>query len=643
MDEVAPGGAAPGGIVPGEFAPAAKRAVYDAIALRRDVRNFRPDPVPDDVLRRVLEAAHRAGSVGFMQPWDFILVRSPERKAEVYELFRRATERAAARYGDDRRAAYGALKLQGILDAPLSVCVTCDTARGGPHVLGRDSIPEMDRYSTCLAVQNLWLAARAEGVGVGWVSIVDNVDLARALSLPPHVVPVAFLCVGYPVEFAPSPMLEATGWRGRLPLDALIHEERWGPRQSVQSNAPRAGDSPAGAPDPSGNPSGDGENDPEARLRALAAAVCPADPGGARAARVRARLAALAMPPGSMGRLEDLAVRLAAAQGRDAPTADRPRVLVFAGDHGVAVEGVSAYRAEVTARLCYNMVAGGAVVNALLRPQGLAPEVVDVGVDHAFGAGARVGAAKVRRGTRNLADGPTMTRAEAIAALLAGAGAVAAGAPADLLALGEVGIGNTTSAAALLALLTGASADDVVGAGTGVGARARARKTALVARALARTRDQGGDQGRANTAESIADDPIAALAAVGGLEIAALTGAVLAAAAHRAPVLLDGFITAAAALVAVRLAPAAADYLVPSHRSAERAHGLALEALGLAGGNAGPGAAAGPLLDLGLRLGEGSGAALALPLARAACALLTDVRTFAEAGIDPPVDARGAE
>ncbi len=616
----------------GEFPPDAKQAVYDAIALRRDVRNFRPDPVPAPVLRRVLEAAHRAGSVGLMQPWDFVLIRSTERKTEVYELFRRATERAAAHYDDDRRAGYGALKLQGILDAPLSVCVTCDTARGGPHVLGRDSIPETDRYSTCLAVQNLWLAARAEGVGVGWVSIVDNAELARALGLPAHVVPVAFLCVGYPVEFAPAPMLEATGWRGRLPLDALIHEERWGTgREGDTLGTPEGAPAPPGAPgvaDPLGT-SGEG---PEARLRALAAAVRPADPGGARGARVRARLDALAMPRGSMGRLEDLALRLAAAQARDAPSASRPRVLVFAGDHGVAAEGVSAYRADVTARLCYNMVAGGAVVNALLRGQGVEPEVVDVGVDHAFGAGARVRAAKVRRGTRNLAAGPAMTRAEALAAVAAGAAAVRDGPPADVLAFGEVGIGNTTSAAALLALLTGAAAEDVVGAGTGVGARARARKTAAVARALERARAEQDPPGTDPHDRDPHDRTLDLLASVGGLEIGALSGAVLAAAAHRIPVVLDGFITGVAALLAVRLAPHAADYLVASHRSAERAHGTVLDQLGLE-----------PLLALDLRLGEGSGAALALPLVRAACALLADVRTFAEAGIDPPLDARGAE
>lgn len=616
---------------PGEFAPDAKQAVYEVIALRRDVRNFRPGPVPEAVVRRILEAAHRAGSVGLMQPWDFVLLRTAQRKAEAYALFRRATERAATHYDDDRRATYGALKLQGILDAPLCICVTCDTTRGGPHVLGRDSIPEMDRYSTCLAVQNLWLAARAEGVGVGWVSIVDNAELARMLELPAYVVPVAFLCLGYPVEFSAGPMLEATGWRARLPLDALIHEERWDARRSVER--PHADTIVRAHPHAS-------DVDVDARasrppLPAFRDRIHVADPDGVRGARVRARLDALAMPRGSMGRVEALAIRLAAAQGRDAPRATRRRVLVFAGDHGVAAEGVSAYRPDVTARLCYNMVAGGAVVNALLRAQGcetqdpgaraaaLTVEVIDVGVTHTFGNDARVRAAKVRRGTRNLATQSAMTQAEVIAAIDAGAASVLDGAACDVLAVGEVGIGNTTSAAALLALLTGTDADAVVGSGTGVGTRTRARKVAVVARALARVRS-GGD---ADTA-----DPLEYLARVGGLEIAALCGAILAAAERRVPVVLDGFITGVAALLAVRLVPQVADYLVASHRSAERAHGMVLAQLGLE-----------PLFALDLRLGEASGAVLALPLLQAACALLTDVRTFEEAGIDPPIDARGTE
>ncbi len=593
--------------VPGEFAPRAKQAVYDAIALRRDIRSFRPDPVPDETLLRILGAAHRAGSVGFMQPWDFVVVRSAERRARIYDLFRRANDRAARHWRGDRAEKYLALKLQGVLDAPLGICVTCDTRRGGPHVLGRDSIRETDVYSTCLAVQNLWLAARAEGVGVGWVSIVDNDELAAELALPEGVIPVAFLCVGYPVEFPATPMLEATGWRDREELGRLVHFDGWGGAgedDPLRALLGAVRDVPEAM-----------EEDAPATVEALAASVAPV--AAELEERVRARLDALSKPRGSLGRIEELAVRLATMQGREFPVAERRAALVFAGDHGVCEEGVSAYRPGVTARLCYNMVAGGGVVNALARRQGVDVRVVDVGVDHDFGAATGLVHAKVARGTRSLARHDAMTRAQAEQALLAGMDAVRLLGPCDVLALGEVGIGNTTSAAALFALLTGAPAEDAVGRGTGVGDATLARKADAVRRAAERTRE--------------ADlDTLGKLAAAGGYEIAALAGAILGAASRRIPVVLDGFITGVAALAAVELAPAARGYLVASHLSAERAHAAVLESLGLA-----------PLLQLGLRLGEGSGALLALPLVESACALLRDVRTFREAGIEEPIDPRG--
>jgi nicotinate-nucleotide--dimethylbenzimidazole phosphoribosyltransferase len=593
--------------VPGEFAPQAKQAVYDAIALRRDIRSFRPDPVPDETLLRILAAAHRAGSVGFMQPWDFVVVRAAERRARIYDLFRRANDLAARHWRGDRAEKYLALKLQGVLDAPLGICVTCDTRRGGPNVLGRDSIRETDVYSTCLAVQNLWLAARAEGVGVGWVSIVDNDELAAELALPDGVIPVAFLCVGYPVEFPATPMLEATGWRDREELSRLVHFDGWG--GAGDGDPLRALLGAAGAPaEPAPAPAAQ-------TVGELAASVAEVDTDGPLAARVRARLDELTKPRGSMGRIEELAVRLAAIQERDFPAADRRAVLVFAGDHGVCEEGVSAYRPGVTARLCYNMVAGGGVVNALARRMGAEVRVVDVGVDHDFGAATGVVHAKVARGTRSLARHDAMTREQAEQAILAGMDAVHVLGRVDVIALGEVGMGNTTSAAALFALLAGATADEAVGRGTGVGDAAMARKAEAVRRAIERTG---------------ATDAVGKLAAAGGYEIAALAGTILAAAARRIPVVLDGFITGVAAMVAVELAPAARGHLIASHRSAEQAHTAVLDALGLA-----------PLLDLDLRLGEGTGAVLALPLAEAACALLRDVRTFREAGIEEPVDPRG--
>jgi 5,6-dimethylbenzimidazole synthase len=202
--------------------------VYDAIRSRRDVRRFRPDPVPDDVLVRILEAAHHAGSVGFMQPWNFLVVRSHDVRHKVFEIFERENARAAENYAGDRRSLYDSLKLQGVLDAPLNLVVTCDRGRGGPHVLGRNTIVDTDVYSTCCAIQNLWLAARAEGVGVGWVSIFDPAAVKELLNIPEQVLLVGYLCVGYPVEFDDRPMLEKVAWADRLPLCDLVFENSWG-------------------------------------------------------------------------------------------------------------------------------------------------------------------------------------------------------------------------------------------------------------------------------------------------------------------------------------------------------------------------------------------------------------------------------
>jgi 5,6-dimethylbenzimidazole synthase len=201
--------------------------LYHAIHTRRDVRQFRPGNVPDDVLARILDAAHHAGSVGFMQPWNFIVIRDMETRTRVRALFDEANAAAARRYEGQRRELYDSLKLEGIVESALNLCVTCDRSRGG-HVLGRDSIVDTDLYSTCCAVQNLWLAACAEGVGVGWVSIVDERRLAELLKLPDGVVPVAYLCVGYPRKLGERPMLEEVGWRRRLRLDEVVFDECWG-------------------------------------------------------------------------------------------------------------------------------------------------------------------------------------------------------------------------------------------------------------------------------------------------------------------------------------------------------------------------------------------------------------------------------
>jgi 5,6-dimethylbenzimidazole synthase len=211
------------------FSDADRAAVYHAIFSRRDVRGqFLPDPVADEVLGRVLMAAHHAPSVGFMQPWNFLLVRSPEIKQRVHDAFREANDEAARMFPDDRREIYSKLKLQGILDAPINLCITCDRSRSGPVVLGRTHMPTMDLYSSVCAVQNLWLAARAEGLGVGWVSIFHEKALQDALGIPHHIVPIAYLCIGTVSHFNDRPELEKAGWLPRLPVNDLLYFEQWG-------------------------------------------------------------------------------------------------------------------------------------------------------------------------------------------------------------------------------------------------------------------------------------------------------------------------------------------------------------------------------------------------------------------------------
>jgi nicotinate-nucleotide--dimethylbenzimidazole phosphoribosyltransferase len=346
-------------------------------------------------------------------------------------------------------------------------------------------------------------------------------------------------------------------------------------------------------------------------LSTLLDAIAPlaADAGAA----ARAHLDTLTKPPGSLGRLEEIAERLVALRGAP-PRVEQPVILTLAADHGVVVEGVSAYPQSVTAQMVENFLREGAAVNVLARQAGARVVVADFGVAGALTAAPALVRRSLGRGTANCAVGPAMTRAQATRSVEAGAGladaALAEGA--DLLATGEMGIGNTTTAAAVVAAVTGAEPEAVTGRGTGVDDRTWRRKVEVVRRALGVNRPDPADG-------------LDVLAKVGGFEIGGLVGVILAGAARRVPVALDGFIASAAALVATTLAPAAADVLFASHRSAEPGHDVALRHLGLT-----------PYLDLGLRLGEGTGAALFVHLARGATLIYRDMATFKSAGVDGP-------
>jgi nicotinate-nucleotide--dimethylbenzimidazole phosphoribosyltransferase len=580
-DAVQPSGpAAPG------YDDAEREAVLKVMRERRDIRNgFRSDPIPHEVLLRVLEAAHTAPSVGHSQPWDFVVIRSAETRRSMHELAMRQRDAYATSLPKGRAKQFKELKIEAILDTPVNIVVTADPTRGGRHTLGRHTQPQMAPYSSALAVENLWLAARAEGLGVGWVSFFDEREMVRALGLPEHLEVVAYLCVGYVDEFPDEPELMQAGWSKRRPLSWVVHEETYGRRALP------------------------GE-EPHDLLAETVAQIRPLDAKALGEAWERQKR--MTKPAGALGMLEIISAQLSGLSRQCPPPIPEPAaVAIFAGDHGVHAQGVTPWPQEVTAQMVANFLGGGAVCNAFAAQVGAEVCVVDVGVASDLPATPGLLPRKIRGGTSDMTTGPAMTREEAKKAIEVGIETardlVAAGNKALL--TGEMGIANTTASAALISVYTGADPAEVTGRGTGINDETLARKTEVVRRALELHQPDPAD-------------PVGVLAAVGGFEHAAMVGLLLGGASLRTPVILDGVSAGAAALVARAIAPEVLAACIAGHRSAEPGHVAALNKLGLR-----------PLVDLDLRLGEGTGALLALPLVQSTARAMHEVATFDSAGV----------
>ncbi|BAU82003.1 hypothetical protein SLA_1060 [Streptomyces laurentii] len=568
------------------YADAEREAVLRVMRERRDIRNgFRSDPIPHEVLLRVLEAAHTAPSVGHSQPWDFVVIRSDETRQAMHELAARQREAYAKSLPKGRAKQFKELKIEAILETPVNIVVTADPTRGGRHTLGRYTQPQMAPYSSALAVENLWLAARAEGLGVGWVSFFDEREMVRVLGLPEHLEVVAYLCVGYVDEFPEEPELMQAGWSKRRPLSWVVHEETYGRRALP------------------------GE-EPHDLLQETVANIRPLDAKALGEAWERQKR--MTKPAGALGMLEIISAQLAGLSRVCPPPIPEPAaVAIFAGDHGVHAQGVTPWPQEVTGQMVANFLGGGAVCNAFATQVGAEVCVIDVGVATELPARPGLLPRKVRPGTADMTIGQAMTREEVVAAIEVGIETardlVAAGNKALL--TGEMGIANTTASAALISVYTEADPAEVTGRGTGINDETHARKVDVVRRAL-------------ELHQPDAEDPIGVLAAVGGLEHAALVGLILGASSLRTPVILDGVSTGAAALVARAIAPESLAACIAGHRSAEPGHVAALNKLGLR-----------PLVDLDLRLGEGTGALLALPVVQSAARAMHEVATFDSAGV----------
>lgn len=539
------------------FPQLARDSLYDIMSARRDIRRFRPDPVDPGIVERVLTAAHSAPSVGHSQPWRFIVVTAAETRERAARMADEHRLKQARQLTPDSARRLLDLQLEGIREAPYGVVVTCDRRTPAAGVLGRATFPDADLWSCACAIENLWLAARAEGLGMGWVTLFDPKELAVLLGLPEGVVTLGWLCLGWPDERPPAPGLERAGWSHRQPLHDVVLRERWTQGVPDQTGETAANVQPA---------------PPPSHLRA---------PDSNRVVGARDRADELLTPPGSLGALDRCVDRVVAAMG-DRKSPERGRLLLVAGRHPVSALGVSAYPDSVTDDILAASAVGESAAAVAARSAALTFQVVD--------AGASIGNLMCTDALPGSLAEDLLSRGRIIGE--------AAGRDHCLLALGEVGVGNTTVAAALSAALLDLSAEDVVGLGAGADSAMIERKRQVIEAALLRTASERGPSLR---------EPMVALAALGGPEMCVMAGAVLGAARAGTITVLDGLATTVAAAAAVALEPGAAAYLVAGQRSRERAHAAVLEHLGVE-----------PLLDLRLRAGEGVGAALASGLLLAA-------------------------
>ncbi|MCW2934967.1 MAG: cobT [Actinomycetia bacterium] len=575
------------------FDEAEVKALHAVIAARRDIRRYRPDPVPAELLRAVLAAGHQAPSVGHSQPWRFIVVTEQATRDRAALLADRERLRQADQLTPDRRARLLDLQLDGIREAPVGVVVACDRRTPAAGVLGRATFADADLWSCACAVQNMWLAARAAGLGLGWVTLFEPAGLAGLLYLPDGVETLGWLCLGWPDERPPDPGLERRGWSQRLPLDEVILSERWPSRAAPESpQSHLAGRSAPDQPAPSAPSVVSPLAGPDQR-----AVVAGRDTGDD-----------LLAVPGALGVLDVTVNRVLALAG---PAPATGTLVIAAADHPVTRYGVSAYPSHVTADVYEATVKGVSLGATTARHAGLACEAV-----YARPAGPQgdlVGSDALTEAdvealvTQGIALGERLARGTASAACPTGT------AGGGLICLGEAGIGNTTIAAALACALLDLDPATAVGLGAASDTAMMARKRDVIGRALDRARSEYGKR--------IAEAPWLVAAALGGPEIVLLAGVTLGAARSRVPVVLDGLATSVAALLAVRAEPAAQAALVAGQRSRERAHQAVLTELGLE-----------PLLDLRLRSGEGVGACLAAQLLLTALRARQDSARVTEPG-----------
>lgn len=550
----------------------------EIIKSRRDTRHFTNEEVPKAVIQKALQAGHHAPSVGLTDATRYYLIKSDEIKKAVKELFLDFDAKAANQTDSgQQKEQYQALKLEAIEEAPLGLVIGYDRSVLNNFTIGTVGSNEAIKFSAVCAAQNIWLSLTEQGYSMGWVSILNYYRFKQLLGLPEHIEPLGYFCVGKPAtNYENQPMLQQLNWKQKSE-NPLVEEIKIVFQENKISPVER-------------NAKAENSTDLSEALQY--------------------KIDNKTKPTGSLGVLENLAKQIGEVFQTLEPKIKEPTIVVFAADHGIAAHGVSAYPQDVTRQMVTNFLDGGAAINVFCKQNNIKLAIVDAGVNYDFPPNANLIAAKIAKGTQSFLHGPAMSITELQQCFAKGEEIVnsIASAGSNCIGFGEMGIGNTSTASVLMSVLTGIPIEECIGKGTGVTDEKLVQKHRLLQKAI--DEYQGSEELEAK------------LAHFGGFEIMQMASAMLSAYQNNMLILVDGFICTVAFLIAFKKNPQLIKNAIFCHCSAEQAHLKLLDYLD-----------AKAVLQLNLRLGEGTGCAIAFPIIESAVAFLNEMASFESAGV----------
>lgn len=551
----------------------------DILKSRRDTRHFTTDAVPDEVIEKVLQAGHWAPSVGLTDATRYFLIRSDEVKTAIKNLFLEYNKKAASLTDNpEQKELYNSLKLEAIEEAPIGLIIAYDRSVLNQFTIGTIGSNEAVKFSSVCAAQNIWLSLTEQGFGMGWVSILNYYQFKKILDLPENIEPLGYFCIGKPAtNYNNQPMLQQLHWKQKSESPNCSEITNLHLKNTSDTNAKAAE-----------------KFNIKTDFNFL----------------LQQKIDSKTKPLGALGTLESLAFQLASVFETLTPKITNPNIVVFAADHGIANHNVSAYPQDVTRQMVNNFLDGGAAINVFCKQNNINLSIVDAGVNYDFPTNTKLINAKIGNGTQSFLHAPAMSESELELCFEKGKTIVndIAKTGSNCIGFGEMGIGNTATASVLMSLLTGFSIEECTGKGTGVSDEKFIQKQNILKQAVENYSGQA--------------EMIQQLSYFGGFEIIQIAGGMLSAFENKMLILVDGFICTTAFLIAHKINPKIKQNAVFCHRSAEQAHQKLLDYLEVK-----------PILDLDLRLGEGTGCAIAFPILKSAEVFLNEMASFESAGV----------